>query len=43
MMLEELGFGLDLKECAATGVKEDLIYVSPKSGRSLPRCRRTLG
>ncbi len=37
MMLEELGFGLDLKECAATGVKEDLIYVSPKSGRAVCR------
>ncbi|MEJ5079483.1 MULTISPECIES: DNA repair protein RecO [unclassified Ochrobactrum] len=35
MMLEELGFGLDLKECAATGVRENLIYVSPKSGRAV--------
>lgn len=37
MMLEELGFGLDLKECAATGRKDDLIYVSPKSGRAVCR------
>ncbi|MFZ4125885.1 MAG: DNA repair protein RecO, partial [Rickettsiales bacterium] len=31
-LLEELGFGLDLSECAATGVREDLTHVSPKSG-----------
>lgn len=37
MMLEELGFGLDLKACAATGSSEDLIYVSPKSGRAVSR------
>lgn len=30
-MLAELGFGLDLSRCAATGVTSDLIYVSPKS------------
>jgi len=34
-LLEELGFGLDLKSCAATGSFEDLIYVSPKSGRAV--------
>lgn len=37
MMLEELGFGLDLRECAATGRRDDLIYVSPKSGRAVCR------
>lgn len=37
MMLEELGFGLDLAECAATGAREDLAYVSPKSGRAVSR------
>lgn len=37
MLLEELGFGLDLKACAATGVSVDLIYVSPKSGRAVSR------
>lgn len=37
MMLEELGFGLDLRECAATGRRDDLIYVSPKSGRAVSR------
>ncbi|TPE48306.1 DNA repair protein RecO [Amaricoccus solimangrovi] len=31
-LLEDLGFGLDLTRCAATGRREDLIYVSPKSG-----------
>jgi DNA repair protein RecO (recombination protein O) len=34
-LLDELGFGLDLGACAATGVKEDLVYVSPKSGRAV--------
>jgi len=36
-LLEELGFGLDLSRCAATGVQDDLIYVSPKSGRAVSR------
>src|SRR5262249_40496999 len=31
-LLEELGFGLDLSRCAATGSTEDLIYVSPRTG-----------
>ena len=31
-MLSELGFGLDLENCAASGETSDLIYVSPKSG-----------
>jgi DNA repair protein RecO (recombination protein O) len=35
--LAELGFGLDLSSCAATGVTDDLIYVSPKSGRAVSR------
>ncbi|WP_310620547.1 DNA repair protein RecO [Flexibacterium corallicola] len=34
-LLNELGFGLDLTECAATGTVEDLIWVSPKSGRAV--------
>ncbi|MBS3650671.1 DNA repair protein RecO [Pseudaminobacter sp. 19-2017] len=37
MVLEELGFGLDLTECAATGVRTELVYVSPKSGRAVSR------
>lgn len=36
-MLAELGFGLDLDECASTGVTDDLVYVSPKSGRAVSR------
>ncbi len=36
-VLRELGFGLDMSECAATGVSEDLIYISPKSGRAVSR------
>ena len=33
--LAELGFGLDLSSCAATGATDDLIYVSPRSGRAV--------
>jgi len=36
-LLETLGFGLDLGECAATGAKKDLIYVSPRTGRAVSR------
>ena len=36
-LLAELGFGLDLGQCAASGVREDLVYVSPKSGRAVSR------
>jgi DNA repair protein RecO (recombination protein O) len=36
-MLAELGFGLDLDNCAATGETTDLIYVSPKSGGAVSR------
>lgn len=36
-LLNELGFGLDLDSCASTGVTDDLIYVSPKSGRAISR------
>src|SRR5665213_593683 len=36
-VLTELGFGLDLDECAATGASTDLVYVSPKSGRAVSR------
>lgn len=37
MLLTELGFGLDLESCAATGGRNDLLYVSPKSGRAVSR------
>ena len=36
-LLDELGFGLDLSQCAATGATQELIYVSPKSGRAVSR------
>ena len=36
-LLAELGFGLDLSKCAATGSTDDLIYVSPKTGRAVCR------
>jgi DNA repair protein RecO (recombination protein O) len=35
--LAELGFGLDLAACAATGLKDDLVFVSPRSGRAVSR------
>ena len=35
--LDELGFGLDLTKCAATGRTSDLVYVSPKSGQAVAR------
>ncbi len=34
-LLDELGYGLDLSACAATGGNDNLIYVSPKSGRAV--------
>jgi DNA repair protein RecO (recombination protein O) len=36
-LLEELGFGFDLSRCAATGVMDDLVYVSPRTGRAVSR------
>jgi len=36
-LLQELGFGLDLSECAATGNDTELVYVSPRSGRAVSR------
>jgi DNA repair protein RecO (recombination protein O) len=36
-LLNELGFGLDLACCAATGSADDLIYVSPRTGRAVSR------
>lgn len=37
LVLDELGFGLDLAQCAATGARENLAFVSPKSGRAVSR------
>jgi DNA repair protein RecO (recombination protein O) len=34
-LLEELGFGLDLTRCAVTGSTDDLVYVSPRTGRAV--------
>jgi DNA repair protein RecO (recombination protein O) len=36
-LLEDMGFGLDLSACAATGTADDLAYVSPKTGRAVSR------
>ncbi|MCU9848478.1 DNA repair protein RecO [Defluviimonas sp. WL0024] len=37
LLLEDLGYGLDLSRCAVTGSREDLAFVSPKSGRAVAR------
>ena len=36
-MLSELGYGLDLSACAVTGAQDDLVYVSPRSGRAVSK------
>jgi DNA repair protein RecO (recombination protein O) len=36
-ILSQMGFGLDLATCAATGATKDLVYVSPKSGRAVSK------
>lgn len=36
-LLNNLGFGLDLNQCAVTGKTDDLVYISPKTGRSVCR------
>ena len=36
-LLEALGFGMDLSRCASTGAVDDLIYVSPRTGRAVSR------
>lgn len=35
MVLKDLGFGLELERCAATGGANDLIFVSPRTGRAV--------
>ncbi len=37
LLLEDLGFGLDLGQCAVTGANDGLAYVSPKTGRAVTR------
>ena len=36
-LLEEMGFALDLTTCAVTGSKDDLAFVSPRTGRAVSR------
>lgn len=36
-LLADLGFGLDLLRCAATGVTDELTHVSPRTGRAVSR------
>jgi DNA repair protein RecO (recombination protein O) len=36
-LLQDLGFGLDFSKCAATGTTDDLVYVSPRTGRAVSR------
>ncbi|MFL6778298.1 MAG: DNA repair protein RecO [Sphingomicrobium sp.] len=35
LLLAELGFGLDLDRCAVSGSNDDLVAVSPRSGRAV--------
>jgi DNA repair protein RecO (recombination protein O) len=35
LLLAELGFGLDLEQCVVTGSNEELVAVSPRSGRAV--------
>ena len=37
LLLAELGYALDLSACAATGSRDDLAFVSPKSGGAVSR------
>jgi DNA repair protein RecO (recombination protein O) len=37
LLMGELGFGLDLGSCAATGATQELVYVSPKSSQAVSR------
>jgi len=36
-LLDDLGFGLDLNGCAVTGTHDDLVWVSPRTGRAVSR------
>ena len=40
-LLAELGYGLDLSSCAATGARGDLTYVSPRSGQAVSTAAAT--
>ena len=41
VLLQALGYGLDLSRCAATGVTDNLTHVSPRSGRAV--CEEAAG
>jgi DNA repair protein RecO (recombination protein O) len=36
-LLDELGFGIDLSKCAATGQTNELVYVSPRSAKAVSK------
>ncbi|EKE44077.1 RecO [Oceaniovalibus guishaninsula JLT2003] len=36
-LLNSVGFGLDLQRCAVTGARDDLAFVSPRTGRAVAR------
>lgn len=36
-LLRDMGYGLDVTACAATGTRDDLAYVSPRTGRAVSR------
>jgi DNA repair protein RecO (recombination protein O) len=36
-LLQALGYGLDLSQCAASGKTENLAYISPRTGRAISR------
>ena len=41
LLLAELGFGLNLEECVATGSAVDLAFVSPRTGRAVSAAAAT--
>lgn len=36
-LLQEIGYGLDLKTCAVSGEKDNLYYVSPRTGKAVTK------
>lgn len=37
MILRDMGYGIDVSSCAASGETDELIYISPKSARAVSR------
>lgn len=37
LLLKNIGYGLDLSQCAVTGQSTDLFYISPNSGRAVSK------